>query len=119
MSDRRLLLLKRHRAVLNARTSLIDFAQLMMPDPEHSDDPDFSLYKAQKFHRVIGAGLEEIESAKYRRLMINIGPRFGKTTLASAMYPAWYAGRHPERSIIVATYNETYSWDLGRKIRTS
>ena len=44
-------------------------------------------------------------------------PRVGKTTLASSMYPAWYIGRHPERSIIVATYNETYSWDLGRKIR--
>jgi hypothetical protein len=41
----------------------------------------------------------------------------GKTTLASAMFPAWYVGRHPERSIIVATYNEHYSWDLGRKVR--
>jgi predicted phage terminase large subunit-like protein len=116
-SDRRLLLLKRKRAILKARESLIDFTMLMMPDPNNVDDPDFSNYSPQKFHRVIGAGLEEIESAKYRRLMINIGPRFGKTTLASAMYPAWYIGRHPERSIIVATYNETYSWDLGRKIR--
>ena len=33
------------------------------------------------------------------------------------MCPAWYVGRHPERSIIVATYNEHYSQDLGRKIR--
>src|SRR4029077_2274244 len=116
-SDRRLLLLKRKRAILKARDNLIDFTQLMMPDPNNADDPDYSLYSPQKFHRVIGAGLEEIESAKYRRLMINIGPRFGKTTLASAMYPAWYIGRHPDRSIIVATYNEMFSHDLGRKIR--
>ena len=33
------------------------------------------------------------------------------------MFPAWYIGRHPERSIIVATYNEHYSWDLGRRVR--
>lgn len=117
MSDRRLLLLKRKRAILRARETLIDFTCLMMPEPDHPDDPDCSLYSPQKFHRVIGAGLEEIEAAKFRRLMIDIGPRFGKTTLASNMYPAWYIGRHPERSIIVATYNETYSWDLGRKVR--
>lgn len=117
MSDRRLVLLKRKRAILRARESLIDFTCLMMPDPDRAEDADFSLYMPQKFHRVIGAALEEVEAHKYRRLMINIGPRFGKTTLASAMYPAWYIGRHPDRSIIVATYNETYSWDLGRKIR--
>lgn len=110
-------MLKRKRAILRARESLIDFAQLMMPDPNSAEDPDVSLYQPQRFHRVIGAGLEEIEAQKYRRLMINIGPRFGKTTLASAMYPAWYAGRHPDRSIIVATYNEMFSHDLGRKIR--
>lgn len=117
MSDRQLLLLKRKRAILRAREGLIDFTCLMMPEPDHPDDPDYSLYSAQKFHRVMGAGLEEVEAHKYRRLMIDIGPRFGKTTLSSKMYPAWYIGRHPERSIIVATYNETYSLDLGRGIR--
>jgi predicted phage terminase large subunit-like protein len=117
MSDRYLLLLKRKRAILAARRDLIAFTQLMMPDPNHDDDPDYSLYNPQRFHRVIGAALEEVECGLYRRLMINVGPRFGKTTLGSAMFPAWYIGRHPDRSIIVATYNEHYSWDLGRRVR--
>jgi len=117
VTDRRLLLLKRKRAILRARDNLIDFTCLMMPDPDRPDDPDCSLYSPQKFHRIIGAGLEEIEAAKFRRLMIDIGPRFGKTTLASKMYPAWYIGRHPEKSIIVATYNETFAEDLGRGVR--
>lgn len=117
MSARHLVLLKRKRAILKARDNLIDFACLMMPDPDAPDDPSFSLYSPQKFHRVIGASLEEVEKGKFRRLMIDIGPRFGKTTLASAMYPAWFVGRHPAKSVIVATYNEMYSWDLGRKIR--
>jgi len=118
MSDeRRLLLLKRKRAILKARLELVPFTQLMMSDPEAPEDPDRSLYDAQKFHRVIGAALEEVEGERYRRLMINLGPRFGKTTLASSMFPAWYVGKHPDRSIIVATYNQHYSWDLGRKIR--
>ena len=118
MSDeRRLALLRRKRAILAAREDLITFTQLMMPDPNFDDDVTQSLYKPQRFHRVIGAALEEVERGDYRRLMINVGPRFGKTTLASAMFPAWYIGRHPERSIIVATYNEHYSWDLGRRVR--
>jgi predicted phage terminase large subunit-like protein len=110
-------LLKRKRAILTARNDLIAFTQLMMPDPNFDDDVSQSLYKPQKFHRVIGSALEDVERGDYRRLMINVGPRFGKTTLASAMFPAWYVGRHPERSIIVATYNEHYSWDLGRRVR--
>ena len=118
MDDVRYLqLLRRKRAILAAREDLIAFTQLMMPDPNHDEDVGFSLYQPQRFHRVIGAALEEVERGDYRRLMINVGPRFGKTTLASAMFPAWYIGRHPERSIIVATYNEHYSWDLGRRIR--
>jgi phage terminase large subunit-like protein len=115
--DRFLLLLKRKRAILLARENLVDFTRLMMPDPDHSEDPTYSLYKPQKFHRVMGAALEEVEQGKFKRLKISLGPRFGKTTLAACMYPAWYIGKHPDRSIIVATYNEHYSWDLGRKIR--
>jgi predicted phage terminase large subunit-like protein len=117
MSARHIILLKRKRAILRARDDLITFTCLMMPDPDAADDVGFSLYSPQKFHRVMAVGLEEIERGDMRRLTINIGPRFGKTTLASNMFPAWYVGRHPERSVIVATYNEHYSWDLGRKIR--
>jgi predicted phage terminase large subunit-like protein len=115
--DRYLLLLKRKRAIISARDDLIAFTRLMMPNPNFDGDPDQSLYHPQRFHRVIGAALEEVERGDYRRLMINVGPRFGKTTLGSAMFPAWYIGRHPDRSLIVATYNEHYSWDLGRRVR--
>ena len=110
-------LLKRKRAIVEARTNLIAFTRLMMPHPGAPDDPDQSLYQPQRFHKVIGAALEEVERGEYRRLMMTVGPRMGKTTLASAMFPAWYMGRHPDRSIILATYNEHYSWDLGRRVR--
>ena len=117
MVDRRLLLLRRKKAILQARRDLIAFTQLMMPHPDHPEDPAQTLYDAQKVHRVMGAALEEVEAERIMRLAINIGPRFGKTTLASGMFPAWYIGRHPDRSIIVATYNRAYSWDLGRKVQ--
>lgn len=117
MTTRALIVLSRKRAILEARDHVIPFTQLMMPDPAAPDDPAFSLYSAQKFHRVVGASLEEVETRKFRRLEFILPPRTGKTTLASKMFPAWYMGRHPNRHIIIATYNEDYSWDLGRSVR--
>ena len=33
------------------------------------------------------------------------------------MFPAWFMGRHPEESIILATYSDKLSWDFGREVR--
>jgi hypothetical protein len=51
VSDRYLTLLRRKRAILTARTDLITFARLMMPNPKHDEDPVFSLYDPQRFTR--------------------------------------------------------------------
>jgi predicted phage terminase large subunit-like protein len=66
---------------------------------------------------VLGAALEEVEAGRYKRLQISMPPRHGKTKLASHMFAAWYVGRNPEKSIIVATYSEKFAWDHGRAVR--
>ncbi len=110
-------LLLRRRAAIIARDDVIAFAQYMMPLPDTPDDVSASLYRPAKHHRVLGAALEEVEKGKYKRLQVSMPPRHGKTKLASHMFPAWYIGRHPERSIIVATYSEKFAWDHGRAVR--
>jgi predicted phage terminase large subunit-like protein len=112
---RRLLL--RKKAILLARQALIPFAQFMMPVPDTPDDVSVSLYRANKHHRVLGAALEEVENGNFKRLQVTLPPRHGKTTLSSHMFPAWYVGKHPEKSIIVATYGEKFAWDHGRAVR--
>jgi predicted phage terminase large subunit-like protein len=111
------LVLKRLIAAIDARDQLLAFTKLMMPVPDHYEDPDFSRYDAQKFHRVVSTALEELEAGRIRRLIISLPPRHGKTQLASKMFPAWYIGRHPEQSLIFGTYNEKYSLDIGRAVR--
>lgn len=37
--------------------------------------------------------------------------------LTSEHFPAWYLGRHPEHSIVTATYGQDLADDFGRKIR--
>lgn len=109
--------LKRRRASLKARDNLITFAKYMMPDADAIEDIERSSYDAQRFHKVIAAALEEVESGNIKRLIVNLGPRHGKSQLTSRLFPAWYLGRNPKGSIILGTYNETFSWDFGRDVR--
>lgn len=49
--------------------------------------------------------------------MIFMPPRHGKSELASRRFPAWFMGRHPEMSIIAASYNSDLATDFGREVR--
>ena len=115
--DRVLLALKRKRAILRARRDLVEFTKLTRPSPDYPDDPDYSTYIPVRHHKAVAAALEKVESGEIKRLMITLPPRHGKTTLASHSFPAWFMGRNPSKSMILATYNEKFSWDFGRQVR--
>jgi predicted phage terminase large subunit-like protein len=66
---------------------------------------------------LIAEHLEAVERGEIDRLMINMPPRHGKSELASRRFPAWYLGRHPEHSIIAASYNSDLATDFGRQVR--
>jgi predicted phage terminase large subunit-like protein len=68
-------------------------------------------------HEFIATRLEAIEQGKIHRLMIFCPPRHGKTTWGTQLFPAWYLGKHPDRSIITATYGQDLADDFGRKVR--
>jgi predicted phage terminase large subunit-like protein len=115
--ERYLLALKRRKAALESSLDLLDFARFMRPDPRRADDVSFSQYSVQKHHRAIAAALEQVELGLIPRLIINVPPRHGKSELSSRLFPAWFHGRHPEQSIILATYADKLSWDFGREVR--
>jgi predicted phage terminase large subunit-like protein len=106
---------RRQKAAL-ARDNLLDFAQYMMPDPDWPDDVNRSLYEIAPHHGVIAAALERVEAGKIKRLIVTVPPRHGKSQLSSRLFPAWYLGRHPDRSIILSTYADKLSWDFGREV---
>lgn len=104
-------------AVDKARVDLIAFTKLMRPTPDEPDDATRSQYQDERFHRVMAAGLEELEKGNFKRLIITIPPRHGKTELASKSFIAWFVGRQPRKSVIFGTYNEKFSGDIGRAVR--
>lgn len=89
-----------------ARKALIAFTEYTLPR-----------YAAAAHHTLIAEKLEAVERGDIDRLMINMPPRHGKSELASRRFPAWFLGRHPESSIIAASYNSDLATDFGRQVR--
>jgi predicted phage terminase large subunit-like protein len=116
-SQRYLTALERRRTALEAKDDLLSFARFMMPDADDPDDVHKSQYITALHHRAIAYALEQVECGLIPRLIINVPPRHGKSQLSSRMFPSWYIGRHPEQSIILATYSDKLSWDFGREVR--
>lgn len=117
MSAEVIALLKRKRAILRARDDLVDFLRYTRPVPDAPDDVEQSLYEPARHHRAVAAALERVAAGTLTRLIITLPPRHGKTTLASHGFPAWFMGRCPNKSMILATYNEKFSFDFGRAVR--
>lgn len=69
--------------------------------------------------RLMASLLETAERGELRRLMINLPPRLGKSSLCSQLFPAWYLGRHPDRNVIIATHSAELSERNSRAARSA
>ena len=74
-------------------------------------------YTPSWLHFEIGRQLERVEKGEVKRLILQVPPRYGKSELASILFPAWYLGKHPEKEIIVASYSADLAQDFGYKTR--
>lgn len=111
------LVLRRQNAAVEARDSLMAFTKFTMPDPEEPNDPDRSTYENARHHDAICAALEKVEEGDISFLILTVPPRHGKSELVSRRLPAWFLGRHPEQSVVVATYNDDFAKDFGGEVR--
>jgi hypothetical protein len=78
-------------------------------------------YLAGWVHKDICVRLEkfmhDIEDGKNPRLMLQMPPRHGKSTIASQEFPAWVLGHHPEWEIMGCSYAESLALDFSRAVR--
>lgn len=54
---------------------------------------------------------------KSGRLLLFAPPRHGKSVLSSHYYPAWYLLTHPDRRVILSSYEADFAAQWGRKVR--
>lgn len=52
-----------------------------------------------------------------RRLLVMMPPRHGKSELCSKFLPAWFLGTHPDRRVLLTSYEATFAAEWGRKAR--
>lgn len=52
-----------------------------------------------------------------KRLIIQMPPQHGKSTLASHYFPAWYLGTHPNKRVILSSYEASFAASWGRRVR--
>src|SRR6185312_57074 len=50
-------------------------------------------------HRLLLSHLEAVERGDIQRLMIFMPPGSAKSTYASVLFPQWFLGRNPQRSV--------------------
>jgi len=78
-------------------------------------------YLAGWVHKDICSRLEkfmrDVEEGRSPRLMLQMPPRHGKSTLASVEFPAWVLGHHPDWELMVTSYAETLALDFSRSVR--
>ena len=110
-------LLERQQMALQARERFMTFIKFTSPDPEDPNDVHRSKYKNARHHDAIARVIEEVEKGEIPFLILTTAPRHGKSELVSRRLPAWYAGRHPEQNVVVATYNDDFAMDFGKDVR--
>ena len=89
-----------------ASARLIDFTRLVRPDL----NPNWH-------HRLLADRLQRVESGEIKRLIVQMPPGHGKSTLSTQLFPAWYLGRHPERDLVVVSHGKALASDFGREVR--
>ena len=98
--------LDRQEHVEECQNDLIAFAKHMQDD-----------YMVGKHHRILADRLMEVERGEKDRVCVNLPPRHGKSALTSLLYPAWFIGKNPKKSIIMVSHTADLAVDFGRKVR--
>src|SRR4051812_3156615 len=86
-----------------ARNDLLEFAQLVYPG-----------FECPPHIQLIGNLLEDLAYGRIRRLAVSVPVRHGKSVLCSQCFVAWFLGRYPALSVILACHSESLGVMLSR-----
>lgn len=111
----RLFLLRREKTIREARTSFWKFCQLIAPD--FYIDGRWHLQKLCVVLQALYEGTLQKENKEiYKRLMINMPPRMGKSRTL-ILFCMWCLGRDKANKIITCSYNDDLATDFSRYTR--
>lgn len=109
-----------------ARSSFAVYAGLHIPAQVETDDlPALhklsvpARYLPAEHHQLLSEKLQDVADGKLKRLMVFMPPGCAKSTYCSALFPAYYLGRHPKRCVLQGSYNADLADRFGRRARNA
>lgn len=115
--ERKRQILQRLIAADKAQSDVLDYVRFTMPDPRDPSANPRTRYITGQHHQLLADKLHELMAGNAKRIIVNMGPRHGKTELASKKFAAYWSGHNPDLSLIFGTYNATYASDVGASVR--
>jgi predicted phage terminase large subunit-like protein len=102
-----------------ARSSPIGLARLVTAEGTHYVAQAVHRYLSTVYMKMVAAATNPKDASleKWRRVIIALPPRMGKSDIFSAYGPAWFEGLFPHLNAAVITYEATFSEGFGRKAR--
>lgn len=97
---------------LLAECSLYEFYKQALPVIDGS-----GYFSDEWFLRVIAEHLENVYYRKITKLLINVPPRLGKTSLISIAFPAWVWIHNPNEKFLCSSITNGLSLDIADKSR--
>lgn len=88
------------------RGSLLSFSRAVKPKYQYP-------WHIQKLMDI----LEKVERGELTRVMISFPPRHGKSETASVLFPAWFAGRNPDKEIMLVSGTQKLATKFGARCR--
>ena len=109
--------LKLYEAALQREVALAspaEYASYCDPDflrPEHVE------LISDTVVRLVEGRLMRPDGTPYRKLMVAMPPRHGKSEMISKFTPGWFVTKYPDLRVIVASYEGDFAASWGRKAR--
>lgn len=100
-----------------ARTSLRDFIEYCMPDPDNYEDPTATMYECRPVHNKMINLFTRTVQRETLRSALSVPSQHGKTTITAEYGLAWVAGNFPSWPIIYGTYSDPRAKIVGEKVR--
>lgn len=70
-------------------------------------------------HQLLIDTLERVAAGTARRVMFFLPPGSAKSTYASFLFPPWFMGKFPQKSIILASHQKELAERFGRRVRNA
>ncbi len=75
------------------------------------------VFSSKGQHHMVAQRFEEMTFGDLKRLTISMPPRFGKSSLGSICFPAWYIGNFPHHKVIIASSKDRLASEFGRRVK--